>query len=64
MRQNNEWFSDFAEAVNAEARTNHTPEQLEQIKRYYDNYRKSNPHASKRNAKRATIRKFNINIKK
>lgn len=41
-----------------------SPERLQEIKNYYELYLKKNPKATTRNAKRATIRHFNLIIKK
>lgn len=58
-----------AEALTKEKKDNEefsipTPERMAEIRKWHDEYRKNNPKASKRNAKRATIRKFNLTIKK
>ena len=55
---------DFVDGLNDD--NSHAPsaEKLQQIRLWYELYLKKNPKATTRNAKRATIRHFNLTIKK
>ena len=57
---NKEWVNSLKE----EGLQSPSAETMETIRKWYDKYRQLNPKASVTNAKRATIRHFNLIIKK